>query len=150
MVNSGYPSEIIELGRAVYALIITLLVLSWIAVALRLWVRLRLTKAPGWDDATILFTLVRFKFRYYLPLAYSKPDPLHVLLRNHTCNHSRERTKSEVLSSKVSTKPYRKPTSSSTESRMLTKFSIYSSAKSSISSQQPSSRSPSVSSSSGF
>ena len=58
MVQPDQLSELFQLGRAVYSLILTLLVLSWIVVALRLWVRIRITKAPGWDDATMLFALV--------------------------------------------------------------------------------------------
>ncbi|KAF2683650.1 hypothetical protein K458DRAFT_478057, partial [Lentithecium fluviatile CBS 122367] len=60
MAQLGSASEIVELGKVVFALIITLLILSWVTVGLRLWVRLRITRAPGWDDATMLFTLVLF------------------------------------------------------------------------------------------
>jgi hypothetical protein len=58
MVDPSQLSEVLQLGRAVYVLAITLLVFSWTTVALRLWVRLRITKAPGWDDVTIIIALV--------------------------------------------------------------------------------------------
>ncbi|KAH7128398.1 hypothetical protein B0J11DRAFT_578614 [Dendryphion nanum] len=45
-------------SRLTFGLIITLLILGWTTVVLRLWVRLRITKNPGWDDATMLLTLV--------------------------------------------------------------------------------------------
>ncbi|KAF2641983.1 hypothetical protein P280DRAFT_449381 [Massarina eburnea CBS 473.64] len=56
----AHPDEIKELGDAVFGLIITLLILSWATVALRMWVRLGITKLPGWDDATMILTLLLF------------------------------------------------------------------------------------------
>ncbi|KAL5115708.1 hypothetical protein ACEQ8H_006420 [Pleosporales sp. CAS-2024a] len=49
--------ELILLGRILWALVLTLLVLAYVTVALRLWVRFRITKSPGWDDAAIVATL---------------------------------------------------------------------------------------------
>ncbi|KAF2124794.1 hypothetical protein P153DRAFT_127296 [Dothidotthia symphoricarpi CBS 119687] len=52
--------ELVLLGKIVFVLIIVLVLLSWIAVALRLWVRFKITKSPGWDDAAMVVTLVLF------------------------------------------------------------------------------------------
>ncbi|KAF2194511.1 hypothetical protein K469DRAFT_546264 [Zopfia rhizophila CBS 207.26] len=50
-----HPASQIELF-----LIIALLVLSWSSVILRLWVRIRITNTPGWDDALMVLTLWLF------------------------------------------------------------------------------------------
>jgi len=53
------PSDdIVVWGTAMFSLVVILLIFSWITVALRLWVRVGITRSPGWDDATMLFTLV--------------------------------------------------------------------------------------------
>jgi hypothetical protein len=52
--------ELLLLGAITLYLIMTLLVLSYITVALRLWVRYRITKSPGWDDAAMVATLLLF------------------------------------------------------------------------------------------
>ena len=54
------PSTAVAYGQATFVAIITLLVFGWTTVALRLWVRLRITKSAGWDDATIVLTLFLF------------------------------------------------------------------------------------------
>lgn len=41
-----------------FGLVVALLVIGWLTVLLRLWVRLRITRNPGWDDATMVLTLV--------------------------------------------------------------------------------------------
>lgn len=64
----GHPEDIVELGKATFFLVILLILFSWTTVALRMWVRLRITKSPGWDDAAMVFTLVRdpvCKFCYH-------------------------------------------------------------------------------------
>jgi hypothetical protein len=38
-------------------------VMSWICVALRLFVRFRVVRAPGWDDLLVVLSLVRPAFR---------------------------------------------------------------------------------------
>ena len=53
-------SEIIELGTITFFLVITLLLLTWVSVALRLWVRVGITKSPGWDDAMMVMALCLF------------------------------------------------------------------------------------------
>jgi uncharacterized membrane protein len=53
-------TEIIELGTITFFLVIVLLLLAWISVALRLWVRLGITKSPGWDDAMMVMALCLF------------------------------------------------------------------------------------------
>jgi cell division protein FtsL len=50
--------ELITLGKVVFVLSITLIIWAWLAVGLRLWVRFRITKSPGWDDAAMVATLV--------------------------------------------------------------------------------------------
>jgi hypothetical protein len=50
--------ELFVLGRIIWVLVLTLLTLSYITVGLRLWVRFRITKSPGWDDAAMVATLV--------------------------------------------------------------------------------------------
>ena len=50
--------ELVVLGGVTFALAITLLIGSWLAVGLRLWVRYRITKSPGRDDAAMVATLV--------------------------------------------------------------------------------------------
>ncbi|KAF2828144.1 integral membrane protein [Ophiobolus disseminans] len=52
--------ELFLLGRIIWVLVLTLLTLSYLTVGLRLWVRCRITKNPGWDDAAMLLTLMLF------------------------------------------------------------------------------------------
>ncbi|KAF9734910.1 hypothetical protein PMIN02_006839 [Paraphaeosphaeria minitans] len=54
------PTEIYELGVLTLSVVIALLFLAWTTVALRMWVRLGITKSPGWDDATMLMALCLF------------------------------------------------------------------------------------------
>ncbi len=57
--NNSTIQELIDLGYINRCLTWTFLILSYIAVSLRLWVRFRITKNPGWDDAAMVGTLVR-------------------------------------------------------------------------------------------
>ncbi|RAR09031.1 importin subunit beta-1 [Stemphylium lycopersici] len=57
---SAKLQELELLGSITFYLIITLLVLSYVTVGLRLWVRYRLTRSPGWDDAAMVATLLLF------------------------------------------------------------------------------------------
>jgi hypothetical protein len=57
MANSN-PQELLMLGRIIWALVLTLLILSYLTVGLRLWVRCRITKSASWDDAAMVATLV--------------------------------------------------------------------------------------------
>jgi hypothetical protein len=57
MASSNFE-ELFLLGRVIWILVLTLLTLSYITVGLRLWVRYRLTKSAGWDDAAMVATLV--------------------------------------------------------------------------------------------
>jgi hypothetical protein len=52
--------ELLLLGRITFWLIIVLIVLSYVTVGMRLWVRYRITKSPGWDDAAMVATLLLF------------------------------------------------------------------------------------------
>lgn len=58
MASTAQIQELFALGKVVFVLSITLVVWAWLAVGLRLWVRFRITKSPGWDDAAIVATLV--------------------------------------------------------------------------------------------
>jgi hypothetical protein len=62
MVYSAEIEELISLGKIVFILSITLVIWAWLAVGLRLWVRFRITKSPGWDDAAMVATLVSWNF----------------------------------------------------------------------------------------
>jgi hypothetical protein len=53
-------SEAEVLGKTLVSLVITLLLFAWITVALRIWVRFKITRSPGWDDAAIVLALVLF------------------------------------------------------------------------------------------
>ena len=53
-----HNAELFMLGRIIWILLLTLLTAGYVAVALRLWVRYRITKNPGWDDAAMVLTLV--------------------------------------------------------------------------------------------
>ncbi|KAF2491942.1 hypothetical protein BU16DRAFT_564423 [Lophium mytilinum] len=48
------------LGRVETILTIVLLILAWLTVSLRFWVRGRMTKSLGWDDGFMLLSLVLF------------------------------------------------------------------------------------------
>lgn len=58
MASTGQIEELFTLGKIVFVLSIALVVWAWLAVGLRLWVRFRITKSPGWDDAAMVATLV--------------------------------------------------------------------------------------------
>lgn len=58
MASTAELQEFVTLGKIVFVLTITLVVWAWLAVGLRLWVRFRITKSQGWDDATMVATLV--------------------------------------------------------------------------------------------
>ncbi|KAJ4373178.1 hypothetical protein N0V83_003470 [Neocucurbitaria cava] len=57
---SAQLRELILLGFITFYLVISLIILSYITVGLRLWVRYRITKSPGWDDAAMVATLLLF------------------------------------------------------------------------------------------
>ncbi|PVH91831.1 hypothetical protein DM02DRAFT_702733 [Periconia macrospinosa] len=52
--------ELIMLGQILWVSIIVLLVMAYVTVGLRLFVRYRITKSPGWDDAAMVLTLMLF------------------------------------------------------------------------------------------
>ena len=58
MASMANIQELITLGKVVFILSITLVIWAWLAVGLRLWVRFRITKSQGWDDAAMVATLV--------------------------------------------------------------------------------------------
>jgi hypothetical protein len=55
---SSNHEELFMLGRIMWTLVLTLLTLAYLTVGLRLWVRFRITKSAGWDDAAMVATLV--------------------------------------------------------------------------------------------
>ncbi|KAH7066820.1 hypothetical protein BKA63DRAFT_607721 [Paraphoma chrysanthemicola] len=54
--------ELFLLGRTLWILLLTLLVLAYVTVSLRLWVRYRITKSAGYDDMAMVATLILFTF----------------------------------------------------------------------------------------
>ncbi|KAJ4330244.1 hypothetical protein N0V87_010166 [Didymella glomerata] len=60
MASTAQIEELFALGKIVFILSITLVIWAWLAVGLRLWVRFRITKSPGWDDAAMVATLLLF------------------------------------------------------------------------------------------
>ncbi|KAJ4991861.1 integral membrane protein [Stagonosporopsis vannaccii] len=60
MASTAQIQELFTLGKIVFVLSITLVIWAWLAVGLRLWVRFRITKSPGWDDAAMVATLLLF------------------------------------------------------------------------------------------
>ncbi|KAF9695655.1 hypothetical protein EKO04_006476 [Ascochyta lentis] len=60
MASMAHIQELITLGKIVFVMSITLVVWAWVAVGLRLWVRYRITKSQGWDDAAMVATLLLF------------------------------------------------------------------------------------------
>jgi hypothetical protein len=76
----AYPSTAIAYGQATIIAIITLLVFGWSTVALRLWVRLRITKSPGWDDAIMVLTLFLFtSYCAFISVIISRAHELKLL-----------------------------------------------------------------------
>jgi hypothetical protein len=74
------------LGRIVWVLVLTLLSFAYLTVGLRLWVRYRITKSPGWDDATMVVTLVSTQ-PYPHGTMLKALDPLYIVLRFHPRHH---------------------------------------------------------------
>lgn len=85
------PNELYKLGVLTFTLLLVLLILAWTAVALRMWVRLTITKSPGWDDATMLMALVRIPAMWKC-LSHNFPVSLHVLLRLHIDDYREEQS----------------------------------------------------------
>lgn len=82
--------ELFLLGRVLWILVLTLLVLAYVTVFLRLWVRYRITKSAGHDDLAMVATLVHSatlpSFGMWNQLI--SIDTLHMLLRFHHCYHA--------------------------------------------------------------
>ncbi|KAH6644708.1 hypothetical protein C7974DRAFT_26543 [Boeremia exigua] len=60
MASKAQIQELITLGNIIFATSISLVISAWLAVGLRLWVRFRITKSPGWDDVAMVATLLLF------------------------------------------------------------------------------------------
>ncbi|EUC42659.1 hypothetical protein COCMIDRAFT_39291 [Bipolaris oryzae ATCC 44560] len=58
--DSAKVEELALLGAITVHLIISLLILTYLSVGLRIWARYRVTKSPGWDDAAMIATLMLF------------------------------------------------------------------------------------------
>jgi hypothetical protein len=56
--NPAEVKEMIYLGTILAAVLFGSLILSYVTVALRLWVRCRITRSASWDDGAIVATLV--------------------------------------------------------------------------------------------
>jgi hypothetical protein len=59
MVSSTFE-ELYMLGNIIWVSVISILTLSYATVSSRLWVRYRITKSVGMDDAAMVITLVSF------------------------------------------------------------------------------------------
>jgi hypothetical protein len=70
---SAEEQKLIFLGQFIRILVFTLLTLSYLTVGLRIWVRYRITRNPGWDDAAMIATLV------------SHYQPIGILSEAHGC-----------------------------------------------------------------
>lgn len=77
-----HNEELFMLGRIIWILLLTLLTLSYVTVGLRLWVRYRITKSPGWDDAAMVLTLVSL-LQHLHQASLTESDVVHLLLRLH-------------------------------------------------------------------
>ncbi|KAF3799752.1 hypothetical protein GCG54_00000998 [Colletotrichum gloeosporioides] len=58
--DEGLPFE--NRKSTIVAVISSGLVVAWFCVGLRIFVRVRIVRAPGWDDAVVLLALVRVLF----------------------------------------------------------------------------------------
>jgi hypothetical protein len=93
--------ELFMLGRLIWILLFTLLILAYVAVALRLWVRFRITKSPGWDDATMVLTLVSI-FEYLRRALLTRLDPVYHLFCRHHGHHASSQQGNTIQSPKHS------------------------------------------------
>lgn len=87
MANTN-KEELYALGHIIWILLLTLLTFGYVTVGLRLWVRFRITKSPGWDDATMVLTLVSV-FLHTGRALLTTPDAVHCVLCGH---HEHRRT----------------------------------------------------------
>lgn len=83
--------ELMTLGKVVFALSITLVVWAWLAVGLRLWVRLRITKSQGWDDVAMIATLVSCKLQL-VEHKLTEAVAIYYILRLHFDNDNTKRS----------------------------------------------------------
>jgi uncharacterized membrane protein len=92
--ESSKLQELVLLGRITFYGIITLITLSYVTVGLRLWVRYRITRSPGWDDAAMVATLMLFTCycAFILAITFRSMDrklfneeDIHVTLIVRTC-----------------------------------------------------------------
>lgn len=62
LLNAPDPNERLPVSNreeTIYGATVPFLVLSWVAVGLRMWVRLRRIREPGWDDFFVVLAAVR-------------------------------------------------------------------------------------------
>ncbi|KAH9905423.1 hypothetical protein F4778DRAFT_707182 [Xylariomycetidae sp. FL2044] len=57
-INFGEPEPIANRPETILGVVITFMALSWIFVALRLYVRFKVVRAPGWDDLCVVLYLL--------------------------------------------------------------------------------------------
>ncbi|KAI0599508.1 hypothetical protein F4775DRAFT_113139 [Biscogniauxia sp. FL1348] len=57
-INFGEPEPIANRPETIYGLAITFMIISWIFVCLRLYVRFKVVRAPGWDDLCVILYLL--------------------------------------------------------------------------------------------
>jgi hypothetical protein len=88
---SANLEELYMLGKIIWFSVIILLTLSYVTVGLRLWVRYRITKSAGMDDAAMVITLVSCSACSIRPKrVLMVVDAIHVLLYVHRCHYNRE------------------------------------------------------------
>ncbi|CAJ2503568.1 Uu.00g109620.m01.CDS01 [Anthostomella pinea] len=56
--NFGEPEPVSNRPETIYGLVISFMILSWAAVLLRLYVRFKIVRAPGWDDLCVVMYLL--------------------------------------------------------------------------------------------
>ncbi|KAI1502065.1 hypothetical protein F5X99DRAFT_418155 [Biscogniauxia marginata] len=57
-INFGEPEPVANRPETIYGLAITFMIISWICVSLRLYVRFKIVRAPGWDDLCVILYLL--------------------------------------------------------------------------------------------
>jgi hypothetical protein len=98
---STKKEELFMLGRIIWILLFTLLILAYLAVALRLWVRFRITKSPGWDDATMVLTLVSI-FWHSVRALLMRLDAVYHLFCCHHDHHASSQQGNAIRSQEYS------------------------------------------------
>ncbi|KAI0018114.1 hypothetical protein F4780DRAFT_752644 [Xylariomycetidae sp. FL0641] len=57
-INFGEPKPLSNEPGTIYGLVIVFLLMAWVCVSLRLYVRFKVVRAPGWDDFCVIFYML--------------------------------------------------------------------------------------------